>query len=116
MTNINPNASTLLTQIQAQLQAGQDRARTSANQTTIPQRTFPLPDADDGDEITGAGQERRNRLLAPSTPDIEDLSSSEELEDAQRAWHPSTVISGSTNRTHLCPGHGSTGYTAWSGR
>ncbi len=82
MTNINPNANSLLTQIQAQLQAGRNSPRPTPGQGGT-QRPFALPDDEDNANTESVAADRRNRLIARTGPQVDDLSSTDELEDAQ---------------------------------
>jgi hypothetical protein len=86
MTSINPNANPLQSQIQAQLQAGRqssNRNDTARLNNGIRRTDAPVDDQNDDFEVDSVAADRRNRLIARGARRAEDVSSSDEIEEAQ---------------------------------
>ncbi|UTW55624.1 hypothetical protein [Kordiimonas sp. SCSIO 12610] len=85
MTGINPNTNPLQSQIQAQLQAGRQSNRSDAARltNTVRRPETPVDEQDDALDTQSVAADRRNRLLARNTRQTDDVSSADELEEAQ---------------------------------
>ncbi len=85
MTNINPNANPLQSQIQAQLQAGRQSNRNDATRLNdaVRQPNPAIEEQDEAFEAPSVAADRRNRLLARNARSNNDVSSTDELEEAQ---------------------------------
>jgi transcription elongation GreA/GreB family factor len=85
MTNINPNANPLQSQIQAQLQAGRQSNRndTARLSNTVRQPNPAIEEQDEAFDAPSVAADRRNRLLARNARSNNDISSTDELEEAE---------------------------------
>ena len=85
MTGINPNGNPLQSQIQAQLQAGRqtNRVDTSRLNNNVRRPEAFVDEQDDANDIQNVASERRGRLIARNTRTANNISSNDELEEAQ---------------------------------
>jgi hypothetical protein len=85
MAGINPNGNPLQSQIQAQLQAGRqtNRIDTARLANNIRRPDAPVDAQDEANNTQNVASERRNRLIARNNREINNVSSNDELEEAQ---------------------------------